>query len=111
MIKFFFKMAVVFCVVFAAVLYHNTESGKEMEEKMGEALEFKSLKERGKALINKTIRFIALKGMDSGTKKDEAVGPGEGKAGSPPVSQPVESKEKMPEEERRRIEEIIESEG
>ena len=112
MIKFLFKMMMVFCIAIAAVVYHNTDSGKEMEDRVGKALEFRSLKERGKALISKTIHFISLDGMDEDSVKDELNKVKKVKKDSAPLmKKAAELKEKMPEDERKRIEKIIEEEG
>ncbi|MBE9503201.1 MAG: hypothetical protein IME96_03395 [Proteobacteria bacterium] len=110
MIKFLFKMVMVFCIAIVAVVYHNTESGKQMEDRVGKALEFRGLKERGKALISKTIHFISLDGMDDDSARDKMKKVRVKKDSTPLMKKTAELKERMPEDERKRIEQIIEEE-
>lgn len=108
MIKFIFKIIIFFCVAFSAIIYHNTDAGKEMEKKIGQSLEFSSIMDHGKKLVKKTIHFILMEGMDS---EDEVKKENKKKISPPTVVKTKEGKEKIDEDERKRIEEIIESEG
>ena len=108
MIKFIFKIILFFCIAFSAIIYHNTDAGKEMEKKIGESLELSSIMEYGKNLLKKTIHFVLLEGMDS---KDDDKKETEKKSSPPVVVKTEEGKEKIGKDERKRIEEIIESEG
>ena len=126
MIRFFFKMAIVFIIALAAVIYHNTESGKRLEKKVGHEISFEKMSERGKNLFEKTIYFLSLKGLEY-KKKNESLkmGPlkGNQKAAAPPpaVAEKIENKEieketaetaeKIGEEDRKKLEEILEAEG
>ena len=107
LIKFFFKIIIVVCVAFAAVIYHNTDAGREMERRIGETLEFKNLKERGKMLIKKTLHFISLEGKAEGEREKK----NERRSSPSSFTKPNKSKEKINEDERKRIEQIIEREG
>lgn len=123
MIKFLFKMVIVFIIALAAVIYHNTESGKRLEKKVGEEISFDKMSERGKDLLDKTIYFLSLKGLEY-KKKSEEMRTGPLRANQKePVPPPAaveksinkeikkETAEKIGEEDRRRLEEILETEG
>ncbi len=109
MIKFIFKITLVVIIAVAAVAYHNTDAGKEMERRVGRAIEYDSMADRGKSLLKRTFDFIMLKGMRSavseGKSKIETNGirQGDEMAGPP--------QENITEEERRAVEKIIENEG
>ena len=111
MIKFLFKIMMVFCIAIAAVVYHNTDSGREMEDRVGNALEFRSLKDRGKTLISKAIHFISLDGMDQDSVRDRVKKARVKKDSNHSMTKPSELNERMPEDERKRIERIIEEGG
>ena len=72
MIKFIFKLGLVIIIALAAVIYHNTESGKEMEKRIGEEIQVDKLTKRGQDLLDKTIYFLSLKGMEYKKKTEEA---------------------------------------
>ncbi|MDH3974250.1 MAG: hypothetical protein OEV42_08220 [Deltaproteobacteria bacterium] len=123
MIKFFFKLAIVFIIALAAVIYHNTESGKKFEKKVGEEISFDKMSERGKDLIEKTIYFLSLKGLEY-KKKKATVEKGPLKVNQNVEALPEsavessrkkeikkETTEKIGDEDRKRLEEILEQEG
>lgn len=76
MIKFIFKIVIVLIIALAAVIYHNTESGKEMERKIGEEINLDNLSIRGKQFLKEAIYFLSLKGLEykknNGDKKKTA---------------------------------------
>jgi len=123
LIKFFFKLAIVFIIALAAVIYHNTESGKKFEKKVGEEISFDKMSERGKDLIEKTIYFLSLKGLEY-KKKKATVEKGPLKVNQNVEALPEsavessrkkeikkETTEKIGDEDRKRLEEILEQEG
>ena len=144
LIKFFFKIIIVLVVAFAAVIYHNTDSGKEMERRIGKEINFESLSERGEELLRKTIYFLSLKGLEykeKGEKKQkdavkeedpvyissppaggsdgkrisEGSGGGDKKDVNAPIPATVSpgggKREHIEDEDRKRLEKIIEFEG
>lgn len=124
LIKFFFKLVIVFIIALAAVIYHNTESGKKFEKKVGEEINFERMSERGKDLLEKTIYFLSLKGLEYKKKKEaiEEKGPLRVKQEESPFHGPTakgsskeiikkETTEKIGEEDRKKLEEILEQEG
>jgi hypothetical protein len=99
-------------IAVSAVFYHNTESGSEMEKKIGEELKFENLADRVNVLFEKTKDFILLKGMDAyqrrvDNNKEMKTDP---EKRSSSQQEPL-TKESIREEERKKIGEIIEREG
>lgn len=146
LIKFFFKIIIVLVVAFAAVIYHNTDSGKEMERRIGKEINFESLSERGEELLRKTIYFLSLKGLEykeKGEKKQKdavkeedpvyissppaggsdgkRISEGSGGGDKKDVNAPIPAtapgsdgegkREHIEDEDRKRLEQIIEFEG
>jgi len=110
-LKFIVKIGIVIVIALAAVIYHNTDSGKEMEKRVGRAIEYKSLKERTGALLSKSVDFILLKGM---SHKDDGriVEKGIDKIKSlPGKTAPAGRIEKISDKERKKLEDVIENEG
>jgi isopentenyl diphosphate isomerase/L-lactate dehydrogenase-like FMN-dependent dehydrogenase len=104
-------MVIVILIALAAVIYHNTDSGKEVEKRVGRAIEYKSLKERAGVLISKSIDFISLKGMRQ-KDKGKIVEKGIDKIKSLPGKiEPARRVEKISDKERKKLEDIIENEG
>ena len=121
-IKFFVKIGIVILIAAAAVAYHNTDSGREMERRIGKVVEYDSMKARGKEFITRTVDFLSLKGMDAVRKKTgkEKKSGVKGKTGvkkaPPAAAKKVETGVKAPEEnitdeDRRKMEEILENAG
>lgn len=113
MIRFFIKIVIVIIIASAGVIYHNTDAGREMERRIGEELRFESLEKRVKKLATKIGDFISMKGMDglnkkSGLKEKKVV---RDKTSAEQGESAPESHEKIMEDERKRLEQIIESEG
>lgn len=111
MIKFFLKIFFAIVIAIGAVLYHNTESGRNLEKKVGKELSFETMKERGRNLYKDLMKFIFIKGLpdkESGNaskaKKDETID-------KSPENIPTPKAENISESERRKLEEIIESGG
>ena len=73
MIKFLFKMIIVFIVALAAVIYHNTEAGRDMEKRIGREMSMERLSERAGELLDRTIYFLSLKGLEYKAKSEEAL--------------------------------------
>ncbi len=71
MIKFFFKIVIVLIIALAAVIYHNTESGQEMERKIGEEINLDNLSVRGKEFLKEAIYFFSLKGLEYKKNNDD----------------------------------------
>lgn len=73
MIRFLFKMIIVFIVALAAVIYHNTDAGRDMERKIGQEISLDKLAERGEDLFDRTIYFLSLKGLEYKAQSEEAL--------------------------------------
>lgn len=73
MIKFLLKMIIVFIVALAAVIYHNTDAGREMERRIGKEMSLSRLAERGEDLFDRTIYFLSLKGLEYKAQSEEAL--------------------------------------
>ena len=73
MIRFLLKMIIVFIVALAAVIYHNTDAGREMERKIGREMSLGRLAERGEDLFDRTIYFLSLKGLEYKAQSEEAL--------------------------------------
>ncbi|MDT8317266.1 MAG: hypothetical protein RQ824_04655 [bacterium] len=73
MIRFLLKMIIVFIVALAAVIYHNTDAGRDMERRIGEEMSLGRLAERGEDLFDSTIYFLSLKGLEYKAQSEEAL--------------------------------------
>ena len=73
MIRFLLKMIIVFIVALAAVIYHNTDAGRDMERRIGQEMSLSRLAERGEDLFDRTIYFLSLKGLEYKAKSEEAL--------------------------------------
>ncbi len=73
MIRFLLKMIIVFIVALAAVIYHNTDAGRDMERRIGREMSLGRLAERGEDLFDRTIYFLSLKGLEYKAKSEEAL--------------------------------------
>ena len=123
MIKFLFKLVIVIIIALAAVIYHNTDSGKKMEKKIGEEVDFEKMSERGKDLLEKAIYFLSLKGLEYKKKTEdiqkgplkvklkEDIPPKPSVKSSGEKENKKKTTEKIGEEDRKRLEEILEKEG
>ena len=130
MIRFLLKMIIVFIVALAAVIYHNTDAGRDMERRIGQEMSLSRLAERGENLFDRTIYFLSLKGLEYKAKSEEALKEslkdkafGKKKAAvnvvpekkealknvEKPVMQP-DKREQIGEEDRKRLLQIIEGE-
>jgi len=108
LLKFFLKMLLVFIIAVSAVYYHNTESGKALEQRIGKELEYDRLQTRGGKYLDKTIDFVVNKGMEkvgktlNSSKADEPDGKDHSASGK------ARKEEKIKMDERKRLEQIIE---
>ena len=73
MIKFLLKMIIVFIIALAAVIYHNTDAGRDMERRIGREMSLSRLAERGEDLFDRTIYFLSLKGLEYKAQSEEAL--------------------------------------
>lgn len=73
MIRFLLKMIIVFIVALAAVIYHNTDAGRDMERRIGQEMSLGKLAERGEDLFDRTIYFLSLKGLEYKAQSEEAL--------------------------------------
>ncbi len=73
MIRFLLKMIIVFIVALAAVIYHNTDAGRDMERRIGQEMSLGRLAERGEDLFDRTIYFLSLKGLEYKAQSEEAL--------------------------------------
>lgn len=73
MIRFLLKMIIVFIVALAAVIYHNTDAGRDMERRIGQEMSLSRLAERGEDLFDRTIYFLSLKGLEYKAQSEEAL--------------------------------------
>ncbi len=117
------KIFFVLIIALAAVIYHNTDSGREMERRIGEEISIERLAERGKELFSKVIDSLLLKGMDRDRKQEskKSAGKAEKKESLKSSPRPVQEKtkgadktknvENIADEERKKLEAIIESGG
>ena len=71
MIRFLLKMIIVVIVALAAVIYHNTDAGRDMERRIGQEMSLDRLAERGENLFDRTIYFLSLKGLEYKAKSEE----------------------------------------
>ena len=71
MIKFFFKIVIVLIIALAAVIYHNTESGREMERRIGEEIKIDNLSKKGREFLKEAIYFLSLKGLEYKKNNDD----------------------------------------
>ena len=130
MIKFFFKIVIVLIVAMSAVIYHNTESGRDMERKIGEEIKLDNLAERSKEFLKEAIYFLSLKGLEY---KKENDGKGKSVSGNDTLSgnenvkksaheerydqkassavEKKDKKEHIEDKDRRMLEQIIEGEN
>ena len=111
MIRFIIKIIFVFFIAMAAVIYHNTEAGRELEKRVGEELSFDGLKESGKTLFKRFVYIISLEVLD---EKKESFTKEKVKSDKKKVPSDKSSKkgsEKILDDERERLEQIIEEEG
>ncbi len=109
MFKLVLKIVFVIIIAVVAVYYHNTESGKKLEEKISSELEYEQLRKRGKKYVDKTMDYIVTKGLDKAKKMVRK--PIEGKAGnklSSSSGKDNEKKEDIKLDERKKLEQIIE---
>ena len=73
MIRFLLKMIIVFIVALAAVIYHNTDAGRDMERRIGQEMSLGKLAERGEDLFDRTIYFLSLKGLEYKAQSEESL--------------------------------------
>ncbi len=73
MIRFLLKMIIVFIVALAAVIYHNTDAGRDMERRIGREMSLSRLAERGEDFFDRTIYFLSLKGLEYKAQSEEAL--------------------------------------
>ena len=73
MIRFLLKMIIVFIIALAAVIYHNTDAGRDMERRIGREMSLSRLAERGEDLFDRTIYFLSLKGLEYKAQSEEAL--------------------------------------
>lgn len=73
MIKFLFKMIIVFIIALAAVIYHNTDAGRDMERRIASELTLSNLAIRAEQLFDKAVYFLSLKGMEYKAKSENAL--------------------------------------
>lgn len=111
MFKFLFKIIIVVIIAIAAVYYHNTESGKELEKKISNELEYEQLQKRGEKYIDKTIDYIVTKGLDMAKKKvGESTGDKPDSNHSSSSEKNNETQEMIKPDDRKKLEQIIEKE-
>ncbi len=121
-------MIIVFIVALAAVIYHNTDAGRDMERRIGQEMSLSRLAERGEDLFDRTIYFLSLKGLEYKAKSEEAlkkslkdkafgkknntvnVAPEESAAQPKVEKKSHDKKEQIGEEDRKRLLQIIEGE-
>lgn len=66
-------MIIVFIVALAAVIYHNTDAGRDMERRIGQEMSLSRLAERGEDLFDRTVYFLSLKGLEYKAQSEEAL--------------------------------------
>ncbi len=111
MLKFLFKIIIVVIIAIAAVYYHNTESGKELEKTIGKELEYEQLQKRGEKYVDKTIDYIVTKGLDLAKKRvSESIGDKLDSNQTSSSEKDNETQEIIKLDERKKLEQIIEKE-
>jgi len=107
-VKFLMKLIILFMLLSMFVVFHNTEFGENVERQIGQALEYENLKKTGLDLYRKTAESSPLEGIDAKKLGKELKKQAGRLQESGPVKKLPARAEKIVEEERKRLEDIIE---
>jgi len=110
-IKFIMKLIILFMLLVMFVVFHNTEFGENVERKIGRALEYKNLRNTGLDLYRKAAGSSVVEEIDTKKVERELKRQVDRLKGSGPVKKLPAKAEKIIEEERKKLEDIIEGGG
>lgn len=108
-IKFLMKLIIMFLLFVVFVVLHNTEFGAKLEHKIGKALEYESLKKTGLSLYGRVAGSSAMDDIDAkkiGKNLEKKVV--DRLKETDAVKKLPARAEKIVDEERKRLEDIIE---
>ena len=110
-VKFLMKLIILFMLFVMFVVFHNTEFGEKMERKIGQSLEYENLRKSGLELYSKVTGSSVVEEIDPKKLAKELKKQVDRLKESDPVKKLPARAEKIIEEERKRLEDIIESGG
>lgn len=107
-VKFLMKLIILFMLFIMFVVFHNTEFGAGVERQVGQALEYDNLRKTGLGLYLKVAGSSAVEELDTENLRKELEKQVDKLKKSEPFKKLPVRAEKIIEEERRRLEDIIE---
>ncbi len=110
-IKFLMKLIILFMLFITFVVFHNTEFGENVERQIGQALEYDNLWKSGLGLYRKVTGSSTVEKIDAKKLRKKFKKHIDSLQESDAVKKLPAKAEKIVEEERKRLEDIIEGGG